>query len=170
LCSVLQRDAGSSVFMTDWNKEPKMAGEMASQVKSQTSSRRCRIPASTRGWVGVPRTGRHSRKGIVEGLHRVAAGDGPLGIQNLEELNQPLAHVAAVFLGSLLNQVEEDVPGLEDASIVRRTGRRATGLEGVQGHAQRTRILQCIMELPISSEALMLTGSWSRKVRFVRRG
>ena len=54
----------------------------------------------------------------MQGFVEIALSPVYGGIENLEELNQPLPHIAAVFLGSLCNQIVEDVPRLEDAGIV----------------------------------------------------
>ena len=46
---------------------------------------------------------------------------GPLGhrrIEHLEQLRQPGTQVRAVHAGAVLQELEEDVAGLEDASVV----------------------------------------------------
>ena len=55
----------------------------------------------------------------VEVLVKIAGAFVFRRIEDLEELGEPPAEVRTVFSRAVLQQIEEDVPGLEDAGIVR---------------------------------------------------
>ena len=105
--------------MTDWNSDPNMAGEMASQLKSRASMKE----RAHRGVESRERQAFLKQLAIDVGELRQVGIKVVLPlldrrVQHLEKLAQPQAGVASVRVGALGDERREDVPGFEDAGVV----------------------------------------------------
>ena len=97
-----------------------MAGEMFDQSNRQASSRRSPHGGIERGNAERPVEQVPVHVGeAVEVLIEIPGSFVFRRIEDLEELGEPSAEVRTVFPRAVLQQIEEDVPGFEDAGIVR---------------------------------------------------